>query len=126
MNIVWEKGEVTVSDVVEIIGRQRATTRTTIQTLLVRMKDKGWVETRKVGQAFVYRAAKPRNVSLSQKVQSLLNRYFMGSAPKLLNALLEDHPLSKSDAKQLRELIDQAEKAGSDPKSKRKKSNKQN
>lgn len=124
MNIVWEKGEVTVNDVVEIIGRQRATTRTTIQTLLVRMKDKGWVQTRKVGQAFVYSAAKPRN--LSQKVQSLLNRYFMGSAPKLLNALLEGHQLSKSDAQQLRELIDQAEKTSNDSKSKRKKSRKQN
>lgn len=109
MNIVWETGEVTVNDVVEAISQRRATTRTTIQTLLVRMKNKGWVQTRQVGQAFVYRAVKPRKVSLSQKAQSLLNRYFEGSAPKLMNALLEDYELSNDDAERLRELIDRAE-----------------
>ena len=115
MNIVWEKGEVTVNDVVEIIGKNRPTKRTTIQTLLGRMKEKGWVTTRKVGQAFVYRPTRERTVSLSQKVHAMLSRYFEGSAPQLLNALLEDHALTAEEANELRRVIDQAEQAGSKP-----------
>lgn len=115
MNIVWEKGEVTVNDVVRIIGKKRPTKRTTIQTLLGRMKEKGWVTTRKVGQAFVYRPTRERSVSIRQKVHAMLSRYFEGSAPQLLNALLEDQTLTPEEANELRRVIDQAEKAGLQP-----------
>lgn len=109
MEIIWKRGEVAVSDVVDIISKRRTTSRTTVQTLLVRMKEKGWVKTRQVGQAFVYRATRKRSTTVVQKAKNLLNDYFEGSAKKLLNALLEGDSLSSEEADELRELIDRAE-----------------
>ncbi|MFK7769884.1 MAG: BlaI/MecI/CopY family transcriptional regulator [Mariniblastus sp.] len=123
MNIVWDRGEVTVNDVLQVISKRRTTSRTTIQTLLVRMKEKGWVKTRSVGQAFVYSAARERSVSLGHKARDLLNSCFEGSATKLMNALLEEKSLSKSEAQELRDLIAEAEtKSAGKRKSKKTKS----
>ena len=44
MTLVWEHGELAVSEVWAILARRRALARNTVQTLLVRMEEKGWID----------------------------------------------------------------------------------
>lgn len=109
MAIVWEHLEITVNEVTRIINESRPTNRNTIQTFLVRMKEKGWVDSRKEGASFAFFPTRPRNESAKGKVASLLDRYFGGSPIEMVNTLLKDQSLTADQAEELRKLIDKAE-----------------
>jgi predicted transcriptional regulator len=109
MAIVWDQGEVTVTQITGIISQQKPVNRNTVQTFLVRMKDKGWVESRRDGQAFVYRPVRQRAESARGKIANLVERYFAGSPIGMVNALLKNQSLSTEEADELRSLIDDAE-----------------
>jgi predicted transcriptional regulator len=110
MQIVWDRGEVAVSEVWEILGQRREVARNTVQTLLLRMEEKGWLTHRVIGRTFFYAAVSPRGGVGKDLVRKLLQSLFRGSAEELAVALLENASLSKAEADRIRALIDEAEK----------------
>jgi predicted transcriptional regulator len=56
MRIVWELGDATVDDVRAAQPRSRRAAYTTIQTVMNRLLERGLLERRRRGKAFVYRA----------------------------------------------------------------------
>ena len=109
MDLVWQHGEVPVAQVWEILAARRDVARNTVQTMLVRMEEKGWLKHRSIGRTFVYQAAQPRRASLSGAVQNLVDTVFGGSAEELVTALFADRKLTKKEADRIRAMIDQAE-----------------
>ena len=49
MNVVWDQGEVTVTGVWQILAKRRAVARNTVQTVMTRLEEKGWLKHRKRG-----------------------------------------------------------------------------
>ncbi len=113
MELFWELGEATVSDIHERISKKREVARNTIQTLIVRLEEKGWLQHEEQGRKFIYSAAKPRTRSLGARVSHIIDRMFGGSPEQLVNALLEYRGLSESELQNIREMIDQAESSES-------------
>ncbi|XZE53727.1 BlaI/MecI/CopY family transcriptional regulator [Planctomycetaceae bacterium SH139] len=109
METVWELGEVTVSDVHVRIAEHRAVARNTVQTLMVRLEEKGWLRHVQRGRKFVYSAARTRSKSLGARVAHMVDFMFAGSPEQMVNALLEHRSLSESELQNIRELIEQAE-----------------
>src|SRR5436305_1749492 len=109
MNIVWARGEVTVADVWKALAGRRKVARNTIQTLMARLEEKGWLLCRDEGHAFRYRAAEPRGATLGAMVRKLVDTAFEGSAEGLVLALLDGRGVSKDEAKRIRAMIDRAE-----------------
>ena len=70
MNTLWDRGEATVRQVLELQGGDLA--YTTVMTVLDRLHHKGRVRRRKEGRAWCYRAAAPRASVLGQQAASLL------------------------------------------------------
>jgi predicted transcriptional regulator len=60
MNVVWEKGGATVSAAWKSLATRRPVARNTVQTMMVRLAEKGWLRCSSEGHAFRYQAAKPR------------------------------------------------------------------
>jgi predicted transcriptional regulator len=56
MRIVWELGDATVDDVRVAQPRSRRAAYTTIQTVMNRLVERGLLERKRRGKAFVYRA----------------------------------------------------------------------
>jgi len=111
MEIFWKHGEMTVSQVrQELASKGRDLARNTVQTLIVRMEEKGWLKHRSVGRTFFYSSAQSKDASLGQELKQLLDRSFSGSAEQLVNSLLETYTLKKGEADRIRKLIDQAAK----------------
>ena len=54
MDIVWQRGEVSASEVRRVLSRTRAVARNTVRTLLERMEEKGWITHREDGRTFLY------------------------------------------------------------------------
>ncbi|HBL47528.1 BlaI/MecI/CopY family transcriptional regulator [Gimesia sp.] len=109
MEIVWQREEVTVSEVREALSAHRPLARNTVQTMLVRLEEKGWLKHREQGRTFVYSANRPRTVSLGAKVSQMVDRLFSGSPEEMVTALLEYRGLSADEAERIRAMIEAAE-----------------
>ncbi len=112
MHVVWDGGEVTVTDVWTVLARRRPVARNTVLTLMDRLEKKGWLKRRADGQAHYYTAAVPRAATLGQVVHRLVDAAFAGSAEALVLALLEGRGVSDEEARRIRQLIDKARSRG--------------
>ncbi len=109
MEIVWEREEVTVSEVRDALVEKRDLARNTVQTMIVRLEEKGWLKHRTDGRTFVYSAKRPRTVSLGAKVSQMVDRLFAGSPEELVTALLDYRDISPEEIERIRAMIDKAE-----------------
>lgn len=115
MHVVWEGGEVTVTDVWSVLAQRRPIARNTVLTLMDRLEKKGWLKRRTDGLAHSYSAAAPRVTTLGQIVHRLVDAAFAGSAEALVLALLEGRGVSNEEARRIRQLIDKARSKGGKP-----------
>ncbi len=109
MNLVWDQGEVTVAEVWKALSARRRLARNTVQTMMARLEEKGWLVCQSEGHAFRYQAAVPRRDVQGMMVRRLLDAAFGGSAEGLVLALLEGRGISLREAQRVRALIEQAE-----------------
>ncbi|SRR5579883_2563586 len=109
MQLVWGGGEVTVTDVWNVLTQRRQVSRNTVLTLMDRLEKKGWLKRRADGQTHYYTAAVPRATTLGQLVHRLVDAAFVGSAEGLVLALLEGRGVSDEEARRIRQLIDDAQ-----------------
>lgn len=110
MNVIWDSGAATVADVWNALSARRNVARNTVQTMLTRLEEKGWLRHREEGPAFLYRAAFPREATRKKLVRQLVDTAFSGSVEGLVMALLEERELSKDEADRIRAMIQQAER----------------
>lgn len=116
MEVLWNEGEVSVTEVRDAIGRRRQLARNTVQTMLVRLEDKGWVTHRQRGRTFYYSAKRPRRTNLGSKVSQMIDHFFGGSPEEMVTALLEHRGLTEEEAKRIRKMIEESERnTGSNP-----------
>jgi predicted transcriptional regulator len=109
MEVVWGNGEVTVTQVRDVLGEKRDVARNTIQTMMVRLEERGWLKHREDGRTFWYSPNRPRTTSLGAKVAQMVDRMFGGSPEKMVNALMEYRGLTADEAERIREMIDAAD-----------------
>jgi predicted transcriptional regulator len=101
MEVVWEKGAATVSDVVEGLPQDVPLAYSTVLTTLRILENKGYLRHTKDGRAFVYKPILGRDQARRSAVTHLLRRFFEGSPELLMLNLIEG---KKIDAKELRRL----------------------
>jgi len=111
MDVVWERGEISASALRTILTKNRDVSRNTIRTLLERMEAKGWLRHREDGRTFLYSPARPREVSIAEKVRQVIDTVCGGSPEALVSALLDDRRLSDGELDRIRTMVNKAKKA---------------
>jgi BlaI family transcriptional regulator, penicillinase repressor len=109
MEIVWERGEVTVAEVWKALAARRKVARNTVQTMLQRLTEQGWLRIETDSHAHRYRAAAPRAATLKNILKRFVDVVFDGSTEGLLATLLHGRKVLPAEAARIRALIDQAE-----------------
>ena len=105
--IVWELGEATVRQVHEALPKRRKLDFWTVQTYLRRLKDKGYLKARRVGQGNVYSAAvQPKRV-IGELLDEFLNRLFDGEVLPLVQQLIESKGLSDEEISLLQSRLNE-------------------
>ena len=112
MNVVWDGGTVTFAQVRDRLLVKRPIARNTVQTMMTRLEQKGWLRHRRNGKSFVYSPTVERATTLRGMVASLVEAAFAGSADDLVMALLDGRGISDEEAKRIRKMIDEARKKG--------------
>lgn len=109
LRVLWDFGPATVRSVSEALG-DRATKRwayTTVQTLLQRLKIKGYVESEAgEGLAHRFRATASRDDLLLDRLKSLADEFCEGTSAPLVLTLVENHKFSPDEIERFRALLD--------------------
>lgn len=109
LKIIWRDGPMTVKNVAgKLATKKRKLAITTVQTVMVIMLRKGYLDRGKTGGNFIYKPRLSQAKASRGMVQDLVSRLFGGSAPAMVEALLDGRKLSRDEAKQIRSLVDAA------------------
>jgi predicted transcriptional regulator len=105
LRIVWEADKATVQDVCERLPARRKITYATVQTLLRRLENKGYLKHDNRGKAHVFFAAVRSEEVIRRTVGDFLDRLFGGDPIPLMQYLAEHGKIDADDIEGLRELI---------------------
>jgi BlaI family penicillinase repressor len=108
MNIVWNKGEATVSDVRNALPRKLA--GNTVQTMMSRLVEKGWLENRKEGRSFIYFPTVKKSATMQSVVTRMVDNAFEGSADGLIMALLNGRGISAEERDRIQSMINDGQR----------------
>ena len=106
LNIMWELGSGSVSDVRERILARREIAYTTVMTVMRKLADKGYLSFTEDGKSYVYSPEIPAEKVRSSLLSDLLARVFQGSRQDLVRTLVSDERLSEQDIADLKRIID--------------------
>jgi predicted transcriptional regulator len=107
MEVLWEKGPATVTEVVEGLPSKVSLAYSTVLTTLRVLEQKGYLRHTKEGRAFVYRALVGRDRARDSATSHLIRRFFSGSPELLMLSLVEKRKVSSEQLKQLRGRIEE-------------------
>jgi len=111
MKVLWERGEVTVAEVLDALDDADASLAyTTIATMLRKMEARGLVAHRAEGRSFIYRAKVAAEDVSRSMANHLVDRLFEGSLLETVNHLLSSREVSRDELRQLEKLIAERKK----------------
>jgi predicted transcriptional regulator len=110
MQILWEYGPATVTEVRERLPDELA--YTTVLTMLRTLEAKDYVRHEEQGRAHVYSAAIQRQAAQRSALKALSTKLFKGSHALLVTQLVNDETLTDEEIKRIRHLIDNRAKRG--------------
>ncbi|HTF65798.1 MAG TPA: BlaI/MecI/CopY family transcriptional regulator [Edaphobacter sp.] len=106
MNVLWETGPANVQTVQANLENSELA-YTTVQTMLNVLHRKGKVKRQLKERAYVYRPVFSRQKAATQAVADMLDRFFGGSADRLLLNLMEMRQLTPEKLAQIQKLFEQ-------------------
>jgi BlaI family transcriptional regulator, penicillinase repressor len=111
MNVLWETGPANVQTVQSrLAGRELA--YTTVQTMLNVLHRKGKVKRRLKDRAYLYQPVITRQSAVGQAIGDVLDRFFGGSADRLVLNLIETRQLTPEKLAGIQKLLEQGKREG--------------
>ena len=108
LRLVWQLEEATVQGICDALPAKRKIAYKTVQTLLRRLEEKGYLKHRTDGKAHVFVPAIKREQVVKRTVLDFLDRLFGGDPRPLMQFLAKDGHVDAEDLEELRKLIDNA------------------
>lgn len=105
MQVLWQKGVMSVREVWETLFPEAEKAYTTVQTYMDRMVEKGLLRKQKLGMVNYYHAAVDKNSLLQNATEYLVSQAFEGSFFRLAAFLLESSNLTQEELDQIKQLI---------------------
>ena len=105
MNVLWERGSATVSEVLDDLQDELA--YTTVLTVLQRLEDKGHVRHESEGKAHRYLPLVERGEVQDSAIQRMMRSLFQDSPGLLVTRLLGKGELTQEQLLELRALVDE-------------------
>jgi len=115
MKILWRRGECAVTDLVAAMPKGETLAYNSVLTTIRILEQKGYVEHRQEGRAFVYRSLMAEEDASRSEVRHVLSRFFGNSREQLLLSLLGDEEISPTELARLKEAIRNAAPDGNSP-----------
>jgi len=112
MKILWLRGESVVNDLVAAMPDGETLAYNSVLTTVRILEQKGYVDHRQEGRAFVYRPCVAEHEASRSEVRHVLSRFFGNSRERLLLSLLGDDELTPQELQRLKEAVQNAKEDG--------------
>lgn len=112
---VAEAGPVTVGQVVESYGSPHGLARSTVLTMMERLRQKGYLAREPVGGVFHYRAASTSGELLQGAVRTFVENTLAGSVSPFVSYLTERSEVSDEELAELEQLVDRLKSRRQEP-----------
>jgi BlaI family penicillinase repressor len=106
LRLVWRLEAATVQGICDALPAKRKIAYKTVQTLLRRLEEKGYLKHRTEGKAHVFVPAVQRDRVVKRTVLDFVDRLFGGDPKPLMQFLATDGHIDAEDIDELRKLID--------------------
>jgi predicted transcriptional regulator len=105
LQVLWDAGSLSLSQLCERIRAQRPVATTTVATMLKVMLNKKLVRRARVARGSLWSARLSRKSTASGMVSGLVDRLFDGSAKTLVAHLIEEGRLTSAQRREILELL---------------------
>jgi len=106
LRLVWQLGRATVQQVCDKLPARRKIAYATVQTLLRRLENKGYLKHEVRGKAHVFFAAVKKEHVVKRSVGDFLDRLFGGDPIPLMQYLAEHGKINADDVERLKTLAE--------------------
>ena len=107
MDVLWERGQATVAEIVEALPEERLA-YSSVLTMMRILEQKAYVTHEKEGRAFIYRPLVDRQQAQKSVIGYLLRRFFDNSPELLVVNLLEHEEVGPEEVIRLKRMIEKS------------------
>ncbi len=104
-----DRSPVTVRDVAEHAAETKGYARTTVLTVMERLRKKGYLSRRKVGGVFQYRPKLPKGELLEYLIGDFVDRVLGGSVSPFVAYLAQSRDLTDEEFTRLKQVVRELE-----------------
>lgn len=105
LQFIADHHPITVREVAEHFARVKGYARTTVLTIMERLRRKGYLTRRKVGNAYLYSPKQPKADLLQTLVHDFVQRVLGGSVSPFIAYLSQEAELSEDELQELQRLV---------------------
>lgn len=109
LNLLWEKGPLSVKDIHEILDQEKPVVYTTVLKTMQVMMERGMLDRYSEGRKHIYQAVIAQNDTQDKLLDTFLDKTFGGSAKKLVMRALGKHTPDAKELEELKEYINSLE-----------------
>jgi BlaI family penicillinase repressor len=102
---VWDNEPCAAPTVQEVLQKQKAWSYSTVKTLMDRMVTKGLLKTERIRSLILYRSVVTKKEAQKGEIMRTVKRAFDGALTPMMQFLLDNNRLSKSELSELEKLI---------------------
>lgn len=106
MNVLWQKGQATVHEVLKALPQKTSLAYNSVLTTIRVLEKKGYLKHVKDGRAHVYVPQVNQQDAGRFEIKHLVNRFFGNSHELLVLNILEDKKLDAVELDRLRQLLE--------------------
>lgn len=106
MQVVWAKQPpIGSGKIVQILEQERGWTRSTVQVLLKRLEEKGFLGCKKEGRLKIYTPLVEKEQYVSRETKSFLEHFYDNSYQGLIASLVKNETISQDDIEDIVSII---------------------
>jgi len=105
LQVVWDLEPCTAPAVQEVLKKDKGWAYTTVKTLMDRMVKKDLLQTERIRNLYLYRAAITRAEAQRSEILRTVKRAFDGALTPMMQFLIENESLSEEEYQELERLI---------------------
>ena len=109
MEVLWQRGALTVAEVVEGLGGGPPLAYSTVLTTMRILEQKGYVRHTEEGRAYVYHPLIDRGQARRSALRDVLSRFFDNSPELLVLNILEHDEFDADELRRLKQMIAEAD-----------------
>ncbi len=107
MSVVWDLGECSSAEVIDVYTKKRKLAKTTIRTVLANLRKKGYVDpVPSLERGFRLKSTVTRESVAKRSLSDLVSGLFAGSPQQAISYLLKDEAIEERDLDEIRRMLD--------------------